>query len=271
VVLLRKCSEKGPLVQMVGRGLRTVNPEEHPGLIKKDCIVLDFGTSLLTHGDLDMNAILGEERDRSDDTVEVQIKVCPDGPHDSYRVPDSQGAVGCGAEVPIQTRTCPLCGFKFETWGESSEVTSVELTELDILESSPFQYVDLFGGGWAMMASGFDAWAGLFSPDGEDYYALGLAKANGGKVHLLTISDRLRALAAADDWMRTYETSSAAKKSKGWLSQPATEKQIGLLNRFGYGIQTDLLGGSPYTKYSAACHANFQMRRRDIETLLGVG
>jgi DNA repair protein RadD len=38
---------------MIGRGLRPINQEEHPGLIKKDCVVLDFGTSVLTHGSLD--------------------------------------------------------------------------------------------------------------------------------------------------------------------------------------------------------------------------
>ena len=54
VVLLRKCSEKGPLIQMVGRGLRTVDPALFPDVVKKDCVVLDFGTSLLTHGDLNM-------------------------------------------------------------------------------------------------------------------------------------------------------------------------------------------------------------------------
>ena len=53
IVLTRPCSYKSTMVQMIGRGLRTVNQEEHPGLIKKDCIVLDFGTSVLTHGSLD--------------------------------------------------------------------------------------------------------------------------------------------------------------------------------------------------------------------------
>ena len=51
--LTRPCSYKSTMVQMIGRGLRTVNQEEYPGLIKKDCIVLDFGTSVLTHGSLD--------------------------------------------------------------------------------------------------------------------------------------------------------------------------------------------------------------------------
>ncbi|NPB73705.1 helicase, partial [Shigella sonnei] len=50
VVLLRPSSYKSTMIQMVGRGLRTVDPEEHPGIVKTDCVVLDFGTSSLTHG-----------------------------------------------------------------------------------------------------------------------------------------------------------------------------------------------------------------------------
>ena len=41
------------MIQMVGRGLRTVNPEEYPGVVKSDCVILDFGTSSLIHGSLD--------------------------------------------------------------------------------------------------------------------------------------------------------------------------------------------------------------------------
>lgn len=66
VILLRKCSRKGPLVQMVGRGLRTVNPREFPGIIKKDCIVLDFGSSLITWGDLNADVML-DTREKADD------------------------------------------------------------------------------------------------------------------------------------------------------------------------------------------------------------
>ena len=45
---LRPSSYKSTMIQMVGRGLRTVDPEEHPGMVKTDCIVLDFGTSRQT-------------------------------------------------------------------------------------------------------------------------------------------------------------------------------------------------------------------------------
>jgi len=254
VVLLRKCSNKGPLIQMVGRGLRTVNPEENPGVVKKDCVVLDFGTSLLTHGDLSMDGALREEVER--EHSEAQTKICP------------EASGGCGAEIPQQVRTCPLCGYVFETKGEDA-VTHVELTELEILDASPFRYIDLFDSGKAMMASGFDAWAAVFSLDGENWHALGKVKAE-NVVHQVQIGDRIQALAAADDFLRENETDSAAKKTKRWLNEPATLKQIKLLSRFGYDMPTDVLGQSGWTKYQAACHANFQFSRRLIEGALGV-
>ena len=53
VVLLRPSSYKSTFIQMVGRGLRTVDPEEFPGVIKTECIVLDFGTASLMHGSIE--------------------------------------------------------------------------------------------------------------------------------------------------------------------------------------------------------------------------
>lgn len=270
VVLLRKCSAKGPLIQMVGRGLRTVSPEEYPGVRKTDCIVLDFGTSLLTHGDLEAGDTLGEDIER--DPEEATTKICPQrqSETENYLVPDSFGAFGCGAEIPCQCKTCPLCGFQFERpGGDDASVTHVSLTEMDILNASPFRYVDLFESGRAMLATGFEAWAGVFSTDGENWSALGKIK-NERRVRHLAETGRVMAMAAADDFLREHETDGSAKKTKHWLDQPASMKQVDLLTRLGYQVQTDMLGYSGWTKYSAACHAEFQFNRYAIESALGV-
>ncbi|SMG64241.1 [similarity to] type III restriction enzyme, res subunit, partial [methanotrophic bacterial endosymbiont of Bathymodiolus sp.] len=58
VILLRPSSYKSTLIQMIGRGLRTVDPVEHPNVTKTDCIVLDFGTSTLLHGSLEQDVNL---------------------------------------------------------------------------------------------------------------------------------------------------------------------------------------------------------------------
>lgn len=273
VILLRQCSEKGPLIQMVGRGLRTVDPELHPGVVKRDCVVLDFGVSLLTHGDLNTADGLHEERERAEGDGPL-LKVCPTSLEEAgdYKFPDVNERKGCGAELPAQTRTCPLCGFAFERDlpETEEEAVAVELTELNIMEASPFRWCDLFASGRVLMASGFEAWAGCMSPDGLNWFALGFQQGNGG-VHTLRVGEKVQAMAAADDFLREHETEKAARKSKRWLDEPATDKQLGLLLRLGYNVGTDLLGQSDYTKYSAACHANFQFARKQIERALGVG
>lgn len=270
VVLLRKCSGKGPLVQMVGRGLRTVNAEEYPGVVKKDCVVLDFGTSLLTHGDLNMEAVLLEREEKE---LEEATRFCPTKPEEApgYAVPDSAGRVGCGAELPSRTKTCPLCGFTFEREKADEDgppSVAVELTELDILNASPFRYVDLFGSGRAMIASGFQAWAGVFSADGETWSALGKVKEE-KSVHPLALGERLQCMCSADDFLREHETDGSIKKSQRWLDAPASPAQLQLLNRFGYAMDPGL-GGLAMTKYAASCHAQFQFDRRHIERAMGV-
>lgn len=271
VILLRLCSDKSPMIQMVGRGLRCVDPEIYPGVVKRDCIVLDFGTSLLTHGNLEVGDGLAEEVVKEVEG-EAIVKTCPCEyePGMVYRFPDRNGNIGCGIEVPAQTRTCPVCGFLFERTDGQEQLTTVDLTELDIMTASPFRWHDLFGNDLCLMANGFDAWAGIFSPDGGDtWHALG-RKNDERRVHRLAVTGRLQAMAMADDFLRAYETDKAARKSRRWLDEPATEKQLDVLRRYGYDVHLSLLGGSNFTKYSAACHSSFQFNRQAIESALGV-
>lgn len=273
VVLLRKSSEKSTFIQMAGRGLRTVNPQEFPGIVKKDCIIMDFGTSIVTHGDLMSEADLGRDREKTKLDI-YQTKTCPQEYHQildsggqaKYRFPDTEGKAGCGAQLPVQTKTCPLCGFRFERIGENSVPDSLtfEMTEVDILNASPFRYVDLFSSERILMAAGFSAWAGVFSPDGENWYALG--KKEKEKIRCVLVGEKLNAMAAADDFLRMYETDSSAKKSKSWLDDRATAKQIDLLNRFHYNLAEN----ANISKYEAMCYMNFQFHKKEIEHLLGL-
>ena len=102
IVLTRPCSYKSTMVQMIGRGLRTIDPEEHPGIIKKDCIVLDFGTSVLTHGSLDEGVDLdGKDKSQSGAGPE---KICPN----------------CKCLIPLNVRVCPMCGHEIEMQAKES-------------------------------------------------------------------------------------------------------------------------------------------------------
>ncbi len=271
VILLRLCSDKGPLIQMAGRGLRVVDPELYPtAKPKHDCIILDFGTSILKHGNFDMEDGLHEEK-TDKEKGEAIVKTCPSEyePGTPYRYPDKNGNIGCGIEVPAPTRVCPVCGFIFDRLDGQEPLKEVDLMELDILNASPFRWCSLFPSDLALMATGFDAWSGVFSPDGgETWVAMGGKK--GEAIHKLAVTSRVLAMARADDFLRASTDVSAVRKSKRWLDEPATDKQLAMLNRFGYNVQADFMGNSQYSKYSAACHTTFSFNRTAIEKALGV-
>lgn len=243
VILLRPCSFKSTMLQMMGRGLRTVDPAEYPGVIKTDCVVMDFGRSLVTHGDFESKV-----------QFEDKQKLC----------------VECGSEVPCGTRECPICGHVFpvpersaSAGGEDDErefISAVEMMEVDILNSSPFKWLDLFGSGKVMMASGFEAWCAAISPDATTWTALGKLKEE-KTVRKLMIGEKTQCLSAADDFLRMNESDNAAKKNKKWLNELASQKQMELLQRLGYGPELAF----SFTKYSAACTMNFFFNRRMIE------
>ena len=78
---------------MIGRGLRVVDPNLHPDVSKDDCIVLDFGTSILTHGKLEEEVDLQGKKPHETEEEDRQYKKCPE----------------CDTELPINSRECPLC------------------------------------------------------------------------------------------------------------------------------------------------------------------
>ena len=250
VVLLRPSSYKSTMIQMVGRGLRTVDPEEFPGVVKTDCIVLDFGTSSLIHGTLEQDVDL----DGKTSSGEAPTKACP----------------SCGAEIPLASSECPICGVAFDEEEGGSGVTETPLsgflmTEIDLLKRSSFEWVDLFDSEEALMATGFNAWGGIFWFGGQ-WYAVGGRK--NAATRLLGIGERSVCLAQADDWLNEHETDESAFKTRGWLNQPATEKQLKYLSpeaRSDFGL----------TRYKASALMTFGFNKRDIgrlvEAAAGVG
>lgn len=268
IILLRPCSHKSTMVQMIGRGLRPVNCKDHPGVIKRDCIVLDFGISLLTHGDLNVTATLGKDDKPSDGSPgECPQKKCPDNDETDYRFPDLKGNVGCGAMVPCGCKECPLCGFIFERPGEEYDILDqVNLTEIDILNGSPFRWVDLFGNGRVMIASGFDTFTVVANPNGHDnWFAIGKEK-DSRILKQIGVTGKIQAFAMADDFLRQHETSESAMKGVAWMRHQVSEKQAQLLYQAGYQdneVQS-------MTKLIGTAHLNFVWHRRQIERILGV-
>ncbi len=236
VVLLRPSSYKSTMIQMVGRGLRTIDPAEFPGVIKTDCIVLDFGTSSLMHGTLEQDIDLdGHEADG-----DAPMKECPE----------------CGAIVPLAVLECPICGYEFG--GGTMPIDNFVMSEVDLLKRSSFRWADLFGDDAALIANGFNAWGGIFFLEGR-WHALGGAKQQPPR--LLSIGERTVCLAAADDWLNENETDESAHKSRGWLNQPATDRQLQYLpepHRRDYGL----------SRYQASALLTFTFNKATIRRLV---
>ena len=241
IVLTRPCSYKSTMVQMIGRGLRIIDPEIYPDQIKKDCIVLDFGSSILTHGALDESANLdGKPKDQNAAAPE---KECPN----------------CGFINPLNVRICIECGEAFQSQGKE-ELIDFTLTEYDLMELSPFLWMDIFGNGSCLMAMGFNGF-GVVGTVGDT--SIGLVKAqNARKVRSVAIGGKVQAMSAADDFMREIEDSSAANKSKRWLNERATDKQRDALRKGG--VEVGAFDFS-WTKYKAACWLNYLWNKEQID------
>ena len=239
IVLTRPCSQKGTMVQMIGRGLRTIDPEEFPGVVKTDCVVLDFGTSVLTHGSLE-DAVDLDDREKG----EAPLKECPE----------------CESYVPMGVQECPVCGHLFESEREEKEeLSAFTMTEYDLMQMSPFRWIDLFGDGSLRMATGFEGFVGVAN---TSKLSVAFGKRKKGKVRVLAVGGKPQATAAADDFLRDIEDGSAAKKTKRWLDQNLTDTQRNHLAT--QGIEVNGFDFS-WTKYKAACMLSFMCNRSPIE------
>lgn len=239
VVLLRPSSYKSTFIQMVGRGLRTVDPQEFPGVIKSDCVVLDFGTASLMHGSLEQEVNLDGHLHDGD----APTKDCPD----------------CGAIVPLACMECPLCGYVWQRQPQEFGVLSdFIMSEIDLLKRSNFRWCDLFGSDDALMATGFNAWGGIFFLNGR-WHAVGGAK--DVQPHLLAVGERTVCMAKADDWLNDHETADSAHKTRRWLNEPPTQKQLQYLPqamRADFGM----------TRYQASTLLSFQFNKSSIQRLV---
>ena len=240
IVLTRPCSYKSTMVQMIGRGLRTVNQEEHPGIIKTDCIVLDFGTSVLTHGSLDEGVDL--DGAQANKAGSAPTKVCPE----------------CQSEIPLSSRECAICGHEFGTQ-DKEVLDDFVMTEVDLIDRSPFRWLDLFENKRCMMASGFNGF-GLVAH--LDDLSVAIVKRNKGRLRIVSVGTKEQAIASADDFLRGIEDSDGARKGKRWLNQGVTVKQKNALAMLGRFIRPMDFS---WNKYKAACWLNYLWNKKEID------
>jgi DNA repair protein RadD len=244
VILLRPCSHKSTMLQMIGRGLRKVDPQRYPGIRKDDCVVLDFGYSLLTHGTLETDIELAPKKG------EAKKITCPE----------------CKTEIPGNVRECPICGFEINPAprdsGEKSERDSLVdfgMTEIELIETSPFRWEPFFDN-VVVIANGLTAWAALVNYAGR-WLALGKSEEGDMPRPLLLANeaDKVLALSSADDFLRDHGDKSNARKSRSWLSLPPTDKQRALLNIDPF---------QPMSRYRASCALTWRFNERVIRNIV---
>ena len=89
ITILRPMLHRGTFIQAIGRGLRKVDPERFPGIIKTNCIVLDFAGAAQRHGSID------------GDGTSLRTRT-------PMALPPTRSALSCNADVPRGTICCPL-------------------------------------------------------------------------------------------------------------------------------------------------------------------
>jgi superfamily II DNA or RNA helicase len=239
VVLLRPCSYKSTMIQMVGRGLRKVDPERYPGVIKDDCVVLDFGYSLLSHGSIEVTApkLTPEE--------EVKMMAC----------------IKCGHIYPARMPACPACQKENEPevrvpTDEREALEYFAMREVHLMDMSPYRWITMFDG-LVMMANGMTAWVVIVNYAGR-WWSIGGIGYQTKVLGSSALDSKITAIATCDDFLRVNGDASLAGKNKRWLTQPASEKQL---------AQLGLAGGMHFskTKYQACCDLTWMFNEKNIE------
>ena len=118
----------------------------------------------------------------------------------------------------------------------------------------------MFGDSSLMVAMGFE---GFIVVANTSEVSVALGKTKKGRVKTLAIGGRAQATAAADDFLRENETGDAAKKSKRWLDQNPTDKQLTMLR--DQGVEIGFMDFS-WTKYRASCMLSYLWNKDVIDS-----
>lgn len=217
VVNLRNTGHDGTLAQMLGRGLRTVDPARFPGVVKTDCKIFDFGGALYRFPDI-FSVPMKIEADKKGAGVAPK-KCCKE----------------CGFENHLAARVCIDCGEAFPvsvSVGKTvlSEIKMVKLSE--IKRASKWRWTKLdddvsacqtFEGGMVFVWLVAGQWNLFHKP------------AQGYDVHHLTTGSFDECVAVGDAFLT--EESKGAKntstKKAAWHNKPATETQMNQLYKLG--------------------------------------
>jgi hypothetical protein len=147
---------------------------------------------------------------------------------------------------------CPICGFEDKI--SKGILEEFRMTEVELIDASPFQWESLFDG-LVLVANGMQAWAAVIA-FGGCFWAVGAVE--GQRVQKLDVSDeKILAISSADDFLRQNGDTSLCRKTRSWLNLPPTQKQIQML-----------AGASMFNmnRYRASCLLTWQFNENKIRT-----
>lgn len=248
VGLLRPSSFQSTLIQMIGRGLRPLDPTKYRG-VKTDCVVLDFGRSLLEQGGIEQVCDLYSEPPAKAGVIRAMTKMCP-GPADPK---DDR----CRKHIPVRARECPLCGFEFPRATASMSPEEMQLVELDLLiGESPFEWYRINES--CYIANAFETWAisFLYGPS-KTWHTFAANSDSPRRPIPVAQGTQLVCLQAGDDWMRRFGDRKAAGKRREWISKTPTERQLVQLHHLG-------IPHSKLNRYEASCRITAKFAKRSI-------
>lgn len=249
IVLLRPCSSFSTLVQMIGRGLRPVDPRRYPGVTKTDCHILDFGRSLLVHENIVRLYHIDDIRIREKSDKDVAR-------HKKCR--------WCGAENPLRAVVCQQCGIAFTEAIDNEAGTQLEqLPEFVLIEKALLKTKQK--GRWHRIGD-----ASLWVLDAIEHWGAVIGLANGQFVGVIGDGKNLE-LETAEAALEIFKKVECALLSKGadfnpkakWYTLPATDAQRKLLQQmFKCQLPKDL------DRYSATCLLRWFMVRKKVEHVM---
>ena len=240
VILARPCANYSTMVQMIGRGLRAA-----PLIGKDDCIILDFGASLVTHGTITKPVTVVGKKPMS------TVVTCQ-GCGAVYDRAEHKECPECGCRPPRQS----IVGTRLRERDDGTLIPpEIELTEIDILEGTGLRWTKIDGlACWATV--GRKAW-GIVAKGRDDRWR-GVVGGRGVKLGVVGFGESLEEVASA---VQVAFLRLGNETPKHWFSRPATVAQRNLLKQFGAPVDRDM------KMFEAACKLAFLLNSKRMERL----
>ena len=240
VILLRMSSYKSTMIQMIGRGLRIVDSREYPGIVKTDCIVLDFGISTLLHKSLEQQPQLSPQK-KAQLEKEAPYKTCPE----------------CNCIIPAGSMECAFCGCVIEQ-KEKEIIDNFKLKELKMFEAinkSQFEWIKTREN--LLFASGFKYWCCVLEQE-NSFYTIGGRMDTVAENKVVYGGEKAIAIAKGNDFLRKNATNKIEKKDARWRHEDPTAKQKKYIKSFKYKYDVNAL-----TKGQASNILSFEWQVKD--------